>query len=180
MPFLAAMTSGSPAAGQRAATDFLSRVHPIRHQVPVRKSQVHHALCDMLTSILQPLVENDVPRCCHWHVNSDPEFILLLPRSFFARSHAAMHAEDRSEGEWNWTCELGLPGSQPAYAAPSSASPLPHANLLSHILTPTQIHLAWSSMINIQSLAMMILGILLSACDALCSVLGLQPGMLFP
>lgn len=46
----------------RAATDFLSRVHPIRHQVPVRKSQVHHALCEMLTSILQPLVEADVPR----------------------------------------------------------------------------------------------------------------------
>ena len=67
----------------RAATDFLSRVHPIRHQVPVRKSQVHHALCEMLASILQPLVEADAPRSVSfWLLIAIPPRSLGPPSNF--------------------------------------------------------------------------------------------------
>ncbi|KAK9829934.1 hypothetical protein WJX72_008722 [[Myrmecia] bisecta] len=45
-----------------AACDFLLHAHPLKHVAPVRKSQVQHALCEMLTSILAANVRADQPR----------------------------------------------------------------------------------------------------------------------
>ncbi|EFJ49201.1 hypothetical protein VOLCADRAFT_117341 [Volvox carteri f. nagariensis] len=44
------------------AVSFLVRVHPLNHTAPIKKSQIHHALADMLTSILLPLVRSDAPQ----------------------------------------------------------------------------------------------------------------------
>ena len=38
------------------ATNFLARMHPLKHVAPVRKSQVQHAISEMLTAILKRLV----------------------------------------------------------------------------------------------------------------------------
>lgn len=38
------------------ATEFLARMHPLKHVAPVRKSQVQHAISEMLTIILKTLV----------------------------------------------------------------------------------------------------------------------------
>ncbi|GFR48579.1 hypothetical protein Agub_g10482, partial [Astrephomene gubernaculifera] len=46
----------------REAVDFLRRAHPLAHTAPVKKSQIHHALADMLTNILLPLVRSDAPQ----------------------------------------------------------------------------------------------------------------------
>lgn len=35
----------------RDAVDFLRRAHPLSHTAPVKKSQVHHALADMITQV---------------------------------------------------------------------------------------------------------------------------------
>ncbi|EIE19264.1 hypothetical protein COCSUDRAFT_48883 [Coccomyxa subellipsoidea C-169] len=45
-----------------AATDFLTRMHPLRHVAPVRKSQVQHAICELLCAILKPNAVEDRPR----------------------------------------------------------------------------------------------------------------------
>lgn len=45
-----------------AATDFLNRMHPLRHVAPVRKSQVQHAICELLCAILKPNAVEDRPR----------------------------------------------------------------------------------------------------------------------
>jgi len=56
--------SGGRAAPQvEAATDFLVRMHPLRHVAPVRKSQVQHALCEALAAILGAAVREDLPWC---------------------------------------------------------------------------------------------------------------------
>jgi len=41
---------------------FLQRAHPLRHTAPVKKSQVHDALCDMLAAVLAPVVLAGGPR----------------------------------------------------------------------------------------------------------------------
>eukprot|EP00891_Asterochloris_glomerata_P001080 jgi/Astpho2/1080/fgenesh1_pg.00017_%23_19_t len=46
----------------RESIDFLAAVDPLAWRAPVRKSQVHHALAEMLTSILQPNLKTDQPR----------------------------------------------------------------------------------------------------------------------
>lgn len=46
----------------REATEFLERAHPLQYVAPVRKSQVQHALTEMLTSILAPHVRSDALR----------------------------------------------------------------------------------------------------------------------
>eukprot|EP00201_Polytomella_parva_P022062 CAMPEP_0175040278 /NCGR_PEP_ID=MMETSP0052_2-20121109/1162_1 /TAXON_ID=51329 ORGANISM="Polytomella parva, Strain SAG 63-3" /NCGR_SAMPLE_ID=MMETSP0052_2 /ASSEMBLY_ACC=CAM_ASM_000194 /LENGTH=460 /DNA_ID=CAMNT_0016302447 /DNA_START=21 /DNA_END=1400 /DNA_ORIENTATION=- len=45
----------------RAAASFLRRAHPLAHTAAARKSQLHHAICEMLTSTLAPLVRQDRP-----------------------------------------------------------------------------------------------------------------------
>lgn len=47
------------------ATDFLVKLQPLRHVAPVRKSQVQHAICEMLTAILKENVSNNTPRWAH-------------------------------------------------------------------------------------------------------------------
>lgn len=44
------------------ATEFLKRMHPLKHVAPVRKSQVQHAITEMLTSILKMLIIERDPR----------------------------------------------------------------------------------------------------------------------
>ncbi len=44
------------------AIDFLVKMHPLKHVAPVRKSQVQHAICEALTSILKRLVQERAPR----------------------------------------------------------------------------------------------------------------------
>jgi hypothetical protein len=44
-----------------AATEFLRRAHPLNHTALVKKSQVHHALCEMLADVLRPLVRANQP-----------------------------------------------------------------------------------------------------------------------
>ena len=44
------------------ATDFLVKMHPLKHVAPVRKSQVQHAICEALASILKRLVQERAPR----------------------------------------------------------------------------------------------------------------------
>ena len=44
------------------ARDFMMRMQPLRHVAPVRKSQVQHAICETLTTILKRLVSETVPR----------------------------------------------------------------------------------------------------------------------
>lgn len=49
------------------ATSFLTRMHPLKHVAPVRKSQVQHAISEMLTGILKRLIMDSAPRwagCC--------------------------------------------------------------------------------------------------------------------
>ncbi|PNW70054.1 hypothetical protein CHLRE_17g703750v5 [Chlamydomonas reinhardtii] len=46
----------------REAVAFLRRAHPLAHTAPIKKSQIHHALCDMLACILLPLVRSDAPQ----------------------------------------------------------------------------------------------------------------------
>eukprot|EP00882_Tetradesmus_deserticola_P022278 GHRQ01024176.1.p1 GENE.GHRQ01024176.1~~GHRQ01024176.1.p1 ORF type:complete len:414 (+),score=204.30 GHRQ01024176.1:79-1320(+) len=43
------------------STRFLQIVHPLNYTAAVKKSQVHHALCLMLTDILTPLVRSNQP-----------------------------------------------------------------------------------------------------------------------
>ena len=45
-----------------ASTNFLDRVHPLKHVAPDKKSRLQQAICDMLTSVLQPLVDEQDPR----------------------------------------------------------------------------------------------------------------------
>ena len=58
-----------------AATDFLVRVHPLRHVAPVRKSQVQHALCEMLAAILADASRRDLPWCAPCMLNALKSFI---------------------------------------------------------------------------------------------------------
>ena len=44
-----------------ASTEFLRRARPLAHVAPVKKSQVQHALCDMLAAILRPLARAPLP-----------------------------------------------------------------------------------------------------------------------
>jgi hypothetical protein len=44
-----------------ASTEFLRRAHPLNHTAPVKKSQAHHALCEMLADALRPLVRANQP-----------------------------------------------------------------------------------------------------------------------
>ncbi|GIL76066.1 hypothetical protein Vretifemale_5798, partial [Volvox reticuliferus] len=55
------LSFGSQEAVQEAVS-FLVRVHPLNHTASIKKSQIHHALADMLTSILLPLVRSDAPQ----------------------------------------------------------------------------------------------------------------------
>lgn len=45
-----------------AATEFLAKIHPLRHTAAQRKSYVHHVMSEMLASILGHLVRDDRPR----------------------------------------------------------------------------------------------------------------------
>ncbi|CAL8468215.1 g7754 [Coccomyxa elongata] len=54
--------STSTDAEVSAATEFLNRMHPLRHVAPVRKSQVQHAICELLCAILKPNAADDYPR----------------------------------------------------------------------------------------------------------------------
>ena len=47
----------------KASTDFLRQAHPLKHVAPVRKSQVQHALCEVLAAMLAGNVKADLPRC---------------------------------------------------------------------------------------------------------------------
>eukprot|EP00878_Enallax_costatus_P012410 GHUV01012961.1.p1 GENE.GHUV01012961.1~~GHUV01012961.1.p1 ORF type:complete len:1005 (+),score=325.04 GHUV01012961.1:1774-4788(+) len=46
------------------STKFLQRVHPLSYTAAVKKSQIHHALCEMLTDILTPLIRKNQPHSC--------------------------------------------------------------------------------------------------------------------
>ena len=46
----------------KASTDFLRQAHPLKHVAPVRKSQVQHALCEVLAAMLADNVKADLPR----------------------------------------------------------------------------------------------------------------------
>ena len=46
----------------KASTDFLRQAHPLKHVAPVRKSQVQHALCEVLAAMLAGNVRADLPR----------------------------------------------------------------------------------------------------------------------
>ena len=46
----------------KASTDFLRQAHPLKHVAPVRKSQVQHALCEVLAAMLAGNVKADLPR----------------------------------------------------------------------------------------------------------------------
>ncbi|KAL3146696.1 hypothetical protein ABBQ32_000920 [Trebouxia sp. C0010 RCD-2024] len=46
----------------KASTDFLKQAHPLKHVAPVRKSQVQHALCEVLAAMLADNVRADLPR----------------------------------------------------------------------------------------------------------------------
>lgn len=46
----------------RSSTEFLERVHPLKHVAPDKKSRLQHVLCTMLTNILQPMVDEGDPR----------------------------------------------------------------------------------------------------------------------
>lgn len=50
-------------ADLKASTDFLRQAHPLKHVAPVRKSQVQHALCEVLAAMLADNVKADMPRC---------------------------------------------------------------------------------------------------------------------
>eukprot|EP00775_Hariotina_reticulata_P013221 gene13221-13351_t len=45
-------------------TRFLHRAHPLNYTAAVKKSQLHHALCEMLTDILSPLIRLNQPHGC--------------------------------------------------------------------------------------------------------------------
>ncbi|GMH33034.1 hypothetical protein BSKO_00868 [Bryopsis sp. KO-2023] len=47
-----------------AAVNFLEHANPLKHVAPFKKSQVHHALANMLSTILRALVVRDIPRSC--------------------------------------------------------------------------------------------------------------------
>ena len=47
----------------KASTDFLRQAHPLKHVAPVRKSQVQHAVCEVLAAMLADNVKADLPRC---------------------------------------------------------------------------------------------------------------------
>ncbi|MEW5311099.1 MAG: hypothetical protein WDW38_002842 [Sanguina aurantia] len=47
-----------------AATVFLQSSFPLHHIAKEKKSQLHHALCEMLTNILAPLIRLDQPHGC--------------------------------------------------------------------------------------------------------------------
>ncbi|KAL0053523.1 hypothetical protein WJX82_006983 [Trebouxia sp. C0006] len=49
-------------ADLKASTDFLRQAHPLKHVAPVRKSQVQHALCEVLAAMLADNVKADLPR----------------------------------------------------------------------------------------------------------------------
>ena len=51
-----------PAMQLKASTDFLRQAHPLKHVAPVRKSQVQHALCEVLAAMLAGNVRADLPR----------------------------------------------------------------------------------------------------------------------
>ena len=55
------------------ATDFLSKIHPLKHTAVQRKSSVHHAMCEMLTAILIHLVRENRPRWVVWPLSSMQE-----------------------------------------------------------------------------------------------------------
>lgn len=46
----------------KASTDLLRQAHPLKHVAPVRKSQVQHALCEVLAAMLANNVKADLPR----------------------------------------------------------------------------------------------------------------------
>lgn len=46
----------------RASKAFLEKAHPLRHEAKDKKSRLQQAICDMLTSVLQQLLEREDPR----------------------------------------------------------------------------------------------------------------------
>jgi NTP pyrophosphatase (non-canonical NTP hydrolase) len=50
----------------REAVEVLDKVNPLQHVATVRKSQVQHALADMLTLMLAHSVAVDEPRWAMW------------------------------------------------------------------------------------------------------------------
>lgn len=70
-----------------AATEFLSKANPLAHVAAVRKSQVQHALAEMLASILQPTVEAGMPRCLPPLLSSHPLPRFKGSRDLFTPGH---------------------------------------------------------------------------------------------
>ena len=46
-----------------ASIAFLEATHPLKHVASDKKSRVQQSICDMLSSILRPLVDEGDPRC---------------------------------------------------------------------------------------------------------------------
>ena len=65
----------------KASTDFLRQAHPLKHVAPVRKSQVQHALCEVLAAMLADNVKADMPRYVH-----HPDPILLQHQKYCANA----------------------------------------------------------------------------------------------
>ena len=57
-----AIVFNHPMLQLKASTDFLKQAHPLKHVAPVRKSQVQHALCEVLAAMLADNVRADLPR----------------------------------------------------------------------------------------------------------------------
>ena len=51
------LSSFLPLPQLAASLNFLDRCHPLKHVAPDKKSRVQQAICDMLTSVLQPLAD---------------------------------------------------------------------------------------------------------------------------
>ncbi|WIA40102.1 hypothetical protein OEZ86_013510 [Tetradesmus obliquus] len=49
-----------------ASLRFLQKAHPLNYTAAIKKSQVHHALCEMLAAILIPLVRSNQPNSSSW------------------------------------------------------------------------------------------------------------------
>lgn len=51
------MMQGNTEAGLNASASFVAKANPLNRAPHKRKSQLHHSLCNMLSSILAPLTE---------------------------------------------------------------------------------------------------------------------------
>lgn len=51
-------------AAMRDSVAFLRRAHPLSYTSSIKKSQLHHALGEMVTAVLWPLVRAGLPHSC--------------------------------------------------------------------------------------------------------------------